>query len=62
MDKPLTTRRNGGEYSTVALPGGILETMFFPDDRTIPPRTVARTASLSTFHRQAIELDTKDQK
>ncbi|GAA5198744.1 hypothetical protein [Microbacterium jejuense] len=32
MDKPIINRRFDGEYSTVLLPGGIIETMWFPHD------------------------------
>lgn len=41
MDKPIINRRVGGEYSTIVLPNGIIETMWFGDDGS--QRFVART-------------------
>lgn len=32
MEKPFITRRSGGEYSTVTLPNGVIETCWFGDD------------------------------
>lgn len=61
MNKPIRTRRNGGEYSTVLSPDGIIETMFFPDDPARYPRVVARTASIERAHREAIAHDMIEQ-
>lgn len=32
FDAPIITRRTYGEYSTVRLPDGMVETAWFPDD------------------------------
>jgi hypothetical protein len=32
MDKPIITPAVNGEYSTITLPGGLIETIFFGDD------------------------------
>lgn len=39
--KPLITRRPGGRYSTVRLPDGVIETVWFGDDGSAV--TVGRT-------------------
>lgn len=41
--KPIITYRPGGEYSTITLPNGIIETMWFPDDPEQPSRCIGRT-------------------
>lgn len=55
MSKAITSRGDGGEYSTVLLPDGIVETMFFGDDGS--SRTVARSKSVERAHREAVEFD-----
>ena len=57
MDKPIIARRVGGEYSTVALPNGVIETMWFGDDGST--RTVGRTypPSIKDIAAQHIESD-----
>lgn len=46
MNQPIITRRAGGEYSTVELVGGIIETMWFGDDgsQVMVDRTYLPTA------------------
>lgn len=47
MSNPIITRRAGGEYSTVVLPDGWIETCWFPDDPAEPSRVIGRTAPQS---------------
>lgn len=46
MNKPIINRRIGGEYSTIVLPDGTIETMWFGDNGD--QRMVARTFPEST--------------
>ena len=57
MARPIITRRPGGEYSTVELPDGSIETMWFGDDGT--NRFVGRTwpPNIREVLRQHIEED-----
>lgn len=41
MERPIINRRIGGEYSTIVLPDGCVETMWFGDDGE--QRMVGRT-------------------
>lgn len=41
--RPIITRRPNGEYSTVTLPDGTVETCYFPDDPGEPSRVIGRT-------------------
>lgn len=43
MEKPFIVRRSAGEYSTVHLTNGVIETMWFPKDPNELPITVGRT-------------------
>lgn len=53
--KPIIIRRSHGEYSTVTLPDGIIETVWFGNDGT--SQVVGRTMPLSipTIAEQHIE-------
>lgn len=55
--QPIVTRIKDGEYSTIVLPNGIVETVFFADDGT--SRTVGRTVPESTrrIHERHIAAD-----
>ncbi len=57
MNKPIITRREGGEYSTVLLPGNIVETIWFDDDGS--SRVVSRTVlrSVESIAWEHIALD-----
>lgn len=56
--KTLTTRKPGGEYSTVRLPDGVIETVWFGDDGN--DMTVGRTyqglRDIAEAHIKAFEL------
>lgn len=39
----LIVKRSRGEYSTIRLPDGMVETVWFPDDQGEPSVTVGRT-------------------
>ena len=56
MNKPIITRRPGGEYSTVTLSNGFVETLWFPDDGS-PAVLVGRTRpeDVRRIHAQHIE-------
>jgi hypothetical protein len=56
-NRPHITRAPGGEYSTVRLPNGVIETMWFGDDKS--QRLVGRTRpeSLATVAAQHIATD-----
>lgn len=58
MRDQILTRRSGGEYSTVRLPNGVIETMWFGDDGTT--RMVSRTLpeSLDSIAERHIRKDT----
>lgn len=43
MEKPLIKRGIGGEYSTISLGNGMVETMWFPDDPNVQPSLVGRS-------------------
>lgn len=64
MDKPFIVRRNDGEYSTIQLPNGVVETVWFPEDETKTSVTVGRTyvglASVAERHIRDWETAPKD--
>ncbi len=53
MFRPILTRRPSGEYSTVVLPDGSIETLFFPDDGS-ESVLVGRTLSLGAIAKRHI--------
>jgi len=61
MNKPIVKRgyRNGlpGEYSTVELPNGVIETVWFADDDVVPSLIIARTVPRSILDIQNEHID-----
>lgn len=56
MEKPFITKRSAGEYSTVTLANGVIETMWFPKDPNELPITVGRTyTDLATIAKRHID-------
>jgi hypothetical protein len=53
--QPIITRRYNGEYSTVLLPNGVVETMWFGKDGT--QRLINRSFALLTQHAADVEAD-----
>lgn len=60
MSNPIITRTRNGEYSTVRLPNGVIETMWFPDDPRLFAVQVGRTLpeTLEQVAKRHIEYDT----
>lgn len=58
VGKPIVTAVEGGELSTVELPSGIVETIFFPDDPMIAPTVVNRSSlrAIMGYHRDDLAL------
>ena len=55
MDKPIINRRIGGEYSTITLPGGTIETVWFGSDGE--QRMIGRYYPLSAREVAAMHID-----
>lgn len=61
--KPLITHRSGGEYSTVILPDGVIETVWFDNDgssqivgRTYPQnKAAAAEAHIRAYEAERME-------
>lgn len=55
MFEPIIARYSDGEYSTIVLPNGIVETMWFGDDGE--QRFISRTNSAMAAHVAAVHSD-----